>query len=353
MVWLKLFIFLCLLGFGSARAAVILQYHHISEDTPPATSTSPQLFAQHLQYLQDNNFQVMSLPDLLNSLQKGETLPPKAVAITFDDSYRSIYTTAFPLLKKHQFTFTVFINTEPVGRGGEFLGWPEVVEMAEAGAVIANHTHSHPHLVRQLEGETDADWQQRIRDEVVTAEEIIKKHTGQSHQLLAYPYGEYNHDVIELLKSLDFVGIGQHSGAVDSHSDWYGLPRFPMGGSYGNMSDFPLKVTSLALPIERHQRSTAKGEPLVDSVVRAGDRPQLTLWLHDKAIADRLQCYFQGEPMEMQVKDKRITVRSVQALQPGRARYNCTARDADTGRYYWFSQPWLVQDEQGQWQHRD
>src|SRR5690606_26581552 len=137
--------------------------------------------------------------------------------------------------------------------------------------------------------------------------------------------------------------------AIDAHTDWHSVPRFPMGGSYGNMRDFPLKAAALALPIERQERSTAEGEPLADITVRAGDRPQLTLWLRDAAIAGQLQCYFLGEPMDISVEHTRVSVQSGQPLQPGRTRYNCTARDHESGRYYWFSQPWLVQDEKGRW----
>jgi len=345
--------FVWVLCVAHAQAAVILQYHHVSDETPPSTSTSPQLFAEHLQYLQDHDFQVMSLPELLQRVQKKQTLPDKAVAITFDDSYRSIFTTAFPLLKKYQYPFTVFINTEPVGRSDSLLRWDDIVAMADAGATIANHTHSHPYLVRRLAQETPAQQRQRIREEIITAEEQIKQHTGQSHKILAYPYGEYDDKLIDLLKSLGFMGIGQHSGAVGTRSDIYRLPRFPMGGSYGKMNDFPLKVSALALPLEGKEKITAAGQPLKDETVRAGDRPQLRLWLEDKAVATALQCYFLGEPMPAKVENKRLTVWPEQALRPGRARYNCTARDADSGRYYWFSQPWLVQDEDGQWQHNN
>src|SRR5690606_39010930 len=146
----------------TAQAAVILQYHHVSDDMPASTSTSPALFKQHLQYLADNDFVVKSLPDVITALKAGKDLPDKTVAITFDDSYRSVYDVAFPLLQEYQFPFTVFINTALVGSNPrDFMGWEEIKAMSDAGVVIANHTHTHPHLVRLEAGETRDQWHER------------------------------------------------------------------------------------------------------------------------------------------------------------------------------------------------
>src|SRR5690606_11150392 len=128
-------------------------------------------------------------------------------------------------------------------------------------------------------------WYERIGDEITSAEAAIKKHTGQNHKLLAYPYGEYDAEVIEKLQSLGFLGIGQHSGAVGVNTDWHTVPRFPMGGSFGNMSDFPTKVLSLPLPYTDVAWENTEGESLVDATVRAGDKPTLVLTLDDKKLA--------------------------------------------------------------------
>ena len=43
------------LSFNSL-AAVILQYHHVSDTTPKSTSISPAQFELHLHYLKNNDF---------------------------------------------------------------------------------------------------------------------------------------------------------------------------------------------------------------------------------------------------------------------------------------------------------
>lgn len=342
---------LSLISLG-ARAAVILQYHHVDEATPASTSTTPARFAEHMAYLQEHEFTVMALPELLDALKDGRLLPEKTVAITFDDGYDSIYREAFPVLKKHGYPFTVFLNTAPMEAKG-FLSWAQVQEMIDSGASMANHTVNHPHLVRKREDESEEQWQARIRSELKDAQREIVKHTGQDYPILAYPYGEFDARVKGLVESLGFIGVGQHSGAVGRNSDWLALPRFPMGGNYAAMDSFATKVNTLPLPLEQVKRLDREGKALSDAVVRAGERPQLILQLASKSLAQALQCYQQGKALPGKVEGASVHVRAEQALTPGRSRFNCTARDEKTGRYYWYSEPWLVSSKEGQWVHEE
>ncbi|HEX7762143.1 MAG TPA: polysaccharide deacetylase, partial [Cellvibrio sp.] len=83
-----------------ASAAVVILYHHVSDTTPKSTSISPAAFEAQMDYLAKNNFTVVPLLELTEKLRKGEPLPDKTVAISFDDSYASVYESAFPRLKK-------------------------------------------------------------------------------------------------------------------------------------------------------------------------------------------------------------------------------------------------------------
>lgn len=334
-------------------AAVILQYHHISDSTPSSTSTSVERFEQHLKYLKQHQYRVMALPELISRLQQGQLLDDKTVVITFDDGYRSVYDNAFDLLKKFNFKFTVFVNSAPIDRGSpEFVTWPELKQMAQAGATIANHTASHPYMVRLLKDESQSQWRKRITAEITDTEQAIKKHTGQSVKLLAYPYGESNQALEAVVQKLGYIGIGQHSGAVGPGSDFLSLPRFPMGGNYSQMDDFITKVQTRALPIKKHQLLSDSGKVITQAVVAAGAKPRLQLTLSQAAIAAQLTCYMRGDQLPLQVQGATVTVATERALTPGRAQYNCTAR-ADDGRYYWYSQAWLITGEQGQWQHQN
>ena len=81
---------------------------------PRSTSLTAKEFKGHLAYLKHNNYTVVDLGSAIASVQQGTALPEKAIVITFDDAWRDIYLHGFPLLKKYDYPFTVFVNTDPV-----------------------------------------------------------------------------------------------------------------------------------------------------------------------------------------------------------------------------------------------
>jgi peptidoglycan/xylan/chitin deacetylase (PgdA/CDA1 family) len=103
----------------ASEHGVILLYHHVDSDTPPSTTISPSDFKAHLEYLRDNDFNVIPLDTMIDSLQKQQALPERAVAITFDDGYISIFEQAFPMLQEFGYPFTLFVSTDPINRAVE------------------------------------------------------------------------------------------------------------------------------------------------------------------------------------------------------------------------------------------
>ena len=83
-------LFVCPVALADQNA-VISVYHHVSASTPPSTSLSPEAFRAHLSFLAENNFTVLPLTQILTTLNDGDDLPDRTVAITFDDGYESIY----------------------------------------------------------------------------------------------------------------------------------------------------------------------------------------------------------------------------------------------------------------------
>lgn len=366
------------------RAVAVLQYHHVSEDTPFLTSIIPKDFEAHLDYLVQNQFNVISLSRFLDQIKSGELSPHKTAVITFDDAYSSIHDVAWPLLKERNFPFSVFVNTEAVDQKlRHSMTWTQMRSMAEQGVEFANHTHSHLHLIRKLVGETELAWLDRIRQEIESAEAKIKQELGQSHKALAYPFGEYNLDVMSLLSDMGYVGFAQHSGAVGVMTDPHAIPRFPFGGYYTSLEDFATKVNALAMPV----RSTHLGEALgiadeaisdaenMDAVILE-NLPELNKgsWLYsyenakpavffevalNKRQARQIACYASGQgrvPMalvgQLEHPDDEYSGFLVETLKPapvGRSRFNCTLPSQWSGRFYWFSQPVIRLAEHNQW----
>jgi len=73
-----------------SRRLAILRYHAVcSPDAgyaDPGICVSPAAFEQHAAYLAAH-YSVLALPEAVAALRRGTTLPPNAVAVTFDDGY--------------------------------------------------------------------------------------------------------------------------------------------------------------------------------------------------------------------------------------------------------------------------
>ena len=334
-----------------ASALVVLQYHHVSNDTPAITSVSPERFAKHMDYIAEAKFKVVSVLDVKRWLERGEQLPDRTVVITFDDGYRSVYSQAFPELKKRGWPFAVFINTQPHDDNHpQFASWKELREMHKAGATIANHTVSHTHLIRQPKGVSHAQWIKQRQQEVLAAEQRLQKEMGVSHKLFAYPFGEYDRDLQDFLKAQGFLAFGQQSGPVANDSDHQSLPRFPFGGAYGDMDDFSTKVASLPFPSARIKATDNDGSVLGQPELPASvTRPVLRIASPLLRHLDVPSCYASGQgKIHSEVKGDVLVARAEKALPSGRSRYNCTAH-AGGGRFYWYSHLFIRRLPDGRW----
>jgi biofilm PGA synthesis lipoprotein PgaB len=349
----KIMLCLCslLLITAQVQAAVVLQYHHVSEDTPVATSVSPALFREHMAHIRESGYAVVPLEELSRRLEEGEPLPDKTVAVSFDDGFESIYRVAFPILKEYGWPFTVFVNTRPHDQGlSQFASWEQLREMAAAGATIANHTYSHLHMLRHLPGETDAQRLERIREEVSRADRTITREIGKPSRLFAYPYGEYDRATQGLLASMGFVAFGQQSGPLSARDHLQALPRFPFGGPYGTIEDFRTKLASLPMPLAAVDVYTGK-QHLQDTILPSGEtRPRLEIQLENESLARRVQCFASGQgAIPLRVEGAKVIAQVEKPLSVGRSRYNCTAASEQSGRFYWYSHVFIRKQANGEW----
>ncbi|MFQ5603845.1 MAG: polysaccharide deacetylase family protein [bacterium] len=115
----------------SANTFHVLTYHRVAELqagphlNPGLISATPALFAQQMMFLKEN-FQVIAMADLLQSVRNGCPLPKRAVLITFDDAYRDFGENAWPVLKKWRLPVTVFVPTAYPDRPENRFWWDQL-----------------------------------------------------------------------------------------------------------------------------------------------------------------------------------------------------------------------------------
>ncbi|GLS83494.1 polysaccharide deacetylase family protein [Paraferrimonas haliotis] len=327
-----------LLACQLAQAAVILQYHHVSDHAPKSTTTSIDRFNEHMAYIKEHEFNVIPMSKLVEMLNKGQEPAPKTVVITFDDGYQDNFDNAHPILKQYGFPYTVFVATDPLDKGfHQMMSWETIGKMVADGVEIANHTSSHLHLVQKLEGENNSQWLARIQKDIENAEAKIKQNTGYNFKMLAYPYGEYDDQVTALLEQLGYIGIGQQSGAVGLTTDLRAIPRFPMANTYSSMPSFKVKINSMPFTL-------LEVTPTDPTLAHDNTRPELRVKMDVTDVRTKeLMCYVQGQGAvkPVWVSDNEFVISPEGDVPVGRSRYNCTAPSKTKSGYFWFSQPWL------------
>ncbi len=184
---------------------IVYGYHRfVDKVRRPDTEITPALFEQQMKELKEKNIPVIPMQDFLAWKRGEKSIPPKAVVITLDDGWKSQYEVAWPILKKYEFPFTLFIHTEGV-RGGHFAGgesmsWEHLQELRDAGVDIQAHSATHQDLrkpfdaiaKKKLNPEEYATW---LRNETAGVKKILEDKLGIRVNAFAVPYGKHDETV--------------------------------------------------------------------------------------------------------------------------------------------------------------
>jgi peptidoglycan/xylan/chitin deacetylase (PgdA/CDA1 family) len=94
----------------------ILAYHRVNDERNELFPATPVKVFERQMELLAKHFHVFPLLELVERAASGD-VPPKAVAITFDDGYKDNYDVAFPVLRRWGLPATIFLATGVIGTG--------------------------------------------------------------------------------------------------------------------------------------------------------------------------------------------------------------------------------------------
>lgn len=209
---------------GGYQTVPILCYHRIAGGSDQL-SVSQAAFEEQMAYLKDNNYRVIKLSELYSFIRGNSSLPKRSVVLTFDDGHSSIFTAAYPILKRHGFPATIFAYTDYINNGG--VTWKQIDQMMASGLVdVQPHSKTHSNLAMRQENEDKLQYTQRIRDEIRIPTQQLSSRAGSAPYAFAYPYGDTTQDVIDELKQNEYkLGLTVQSGGNPFFAYTYMLQR--------------------------------------------------------------------------------------------------------------------------------
>jgi len=177
----------------------ILLYHDFSRTQTSKMKVLESSFEAQMRFLKENDYHVITLDRFLDFMEYKEQIPEKSVVITIDDGWKSLYTIAFPILKKYNFPATLFVYTDFVG-GKKALTWNQIKELAEYGFDIQCHTKTHRYLTKMKDEESFKGFFKSVEAELIYPKKMLQKKINRDCNCLAYPYGKTSSLLAAMLK---------------------------------------------------------------------------------------------------------------------------------------------------------
>ena len=120
-------------AINKSAAVIVLCYHRLEEHPRPKDplAITPEEFEKEMQTVKDSGFTVIPMQDFLAWRRGDKDIPPKSCIITIDDGYVSGYDTAWPILKKFGYPFTMSVYINYINSGGKSISWDQLGEMRD------------------------------------------------------------------------------------------------------------------------------------------------------------------------------------------------------------------------------
>jgi biofilm PGA synthesis lipoprotein PgaB len=270
-----------------------IAYHDVEDRDPDqaVVAVRTERLIEQLAWLRENHYQAVTVDQIMAARKGGPELPAKAILLSFDDGYSSFYTRVMPVLRAYRWPALLapvgsWIDTplnQPVDFAGtprqrsDFLTWEQIREVSRSGLVeIAAHTDaSHKGVLANPQGnlqpaaatrrydaltqryETEAEFQARLRSDVVAISAKIRAVTGYAPRVWVWPYGAADGSALQVVDEQGYQMALTLDDGLDSLADLMSSPRYlvasdPDGEHFANsivgvQSKAPMRVVHVDL----------------------------------------------------------------------------------------------------------
>ena len=312
-----------------ANYASFIMYHRFGDSRYPSTNIKKEQFLKHINELLNPKYNVINIERALLAINNIKPVKDRSVVITIDDAYSSVYKYAWPIFKKYNLPFTLFVSTDVIdNKTPGYMSWEEIRTLRDHGVTIGSQTKSHPHMFKLSK--------KNIKEELSFSNKRFIDEIGSVPKIFAYPYGEYNLEVLDQVRLHGFIAaFGQHSGVAHKSLGLYELPRFAMNEKYGNMDRFLLAVNALPMPIF----DLSPKNPVISR-----NPPSYGFTLSNKIEPKNAIRCFANNGLKAETKRlgrNRIEIRLNGPFLKGRGRINCTMA-GNENRWRWLGRQFII-----------
>ena len=306
------------------NSAVIFMYHKFDVSKYPSTNITTEQFEAHIKEFSKLKYNILSLNYITDVIINDGQLPNKTIGISIDDADKSFLKYAWPIFKKNKIPVTLFVNTSTIVKNNKnYLNWDEIRQLKKEGVTIGGHSHTHSHMTTLSTEE--------IKKELEISNKIFLKELGEIPNLFAYPYGEADSRIKQLLKDYKYkVAFGQHSGVMNETSNLYYLPRFSLNEKYGNIDRVKFAANTKGMGVYDFIPS----DPHIFE-----NPPYIGFSLLDDRLVKTIDCFIFDNKGQIKSEvfkfNERIEIRLSRKMSKGRSRLNCTAKD-NNGNWRWY-----------------
>jgi peptidoglycan/xylan/chitin deacetylase (PgdA/CDA1 family) len=196
-----------------------LMYHSTFPKDIGQYNIYPSVFEKDLAYLKKNGYTAIDVKDLIDWKNGAFKMPGKSVMITLDDGYLTNYYYAYPLMKKYGMKGVMSVVGSLIDenyRAGSkntaaHVNYEQIAEMHKSGFMeIQNHTYGlHKNTkdkkgLRKMRGESYKNYKERLSKDLLRLNESLESHTGIRCRAVAFPFGVYSKETVEIIDGLGF-----------------------------------------------------------------------------------------------------------------------------------------------------
>jgi len=217
---------------------LILTYHRVGHGPGRVL---PEILEAQIRWARGAGFEFVPVARMVDWVRDGIDLPPRAIAMTFDDGLADTARLASPVLRRAGITAMVFPvlsflggprrfaseraraylladDGDPRTIAYDYMSWDELDAWAESGLEIGGHTLSHPFL-----GAVD---ESVGRAEIEGCRRELAARYGAPPRVFCYPFGDDSGDAGAWVRAAGFeAALTSRTGVLDRRSDLLHLPR--------------------------------------------------------------------------------------------------------------------------------